>query len=75
MKSFITQLLVMLLNLWHLLISPFFGNRCRFYPSCSEYASEALLKHGLLKGFMLSTKRVFSCNPLCAGGHDPVPEK
>lgn len=73
MNSFLKHLLIFLLSLWHRLSAPLFGARCRFYPPCSEYAIEALKKHGLLKGLMLSTRRVFSCNPLCLGGLDPVP--
>lgn len=73
MNSFLIHLLIFILSIWHKLVSPFFGERCRFYPSCSEYAMEALKKHGLMRGFMLSTRRVFCCNPLHEGGLDPVP--
>ena len=49
------------------------GNRCRFYPSCSAYAVEALQKHGALKGVRLAGWRLLRCHPWCDGGHDPVP--
>jgi putative membrane protein insertion efficiency factor len=54
-------------------ISPLLGQRCRFYPSCSEYAMEAIRRHGHLKGCVLAAKRLARCHPLCEGGHDPVP--
>ncbi|MFA6548357.1 MAG: membrane protein insertion efficiency factor YidD [Candidatus Margulisiibacteriota bacterium] len=53
-------------------ISPF-GGRCRFYPSCSAYAREALEKHGLFKALGLTVKRVLRCNQFFPGGYDPVP--
>ena len=56
-------------------ISPLFGPSCRFYPSCSHYAIEALERFGPIKGSWLTTKRLLKCHPLHAGGDDPVPEK
>lgn len=47
---------------------------CRFYPTCSNYAVEAIEKHGAFKGSLLSVYRILRCNPLCKGGYDPVPE-
>ena len=55
-------------------ISPLLGQRCRFWPSCSQYAIEALRLHGPFKGSVLAVKRLGRCNPLCKGGIDPVPE-
>jgi len=55
------------------IISPFLPDACRFYPTCSEYAAEAITKHGVLKGVLLSVWRVLRCNPYCKGGYDPVP--
>lgn len=52
-------------------IFPFLG--CRFHPSCSQYAIQAISKYGTLKGGYLSIKRIFRCNPFSRGGHDPVP--
>lgn len=48
---------------------------CRFQPSCSQYAREALLTHGLVRGSLLSAWRILRCNPLCPGGEDPVPPR
>lgn len=53
-------------------VSPFLGNRCRFYPSCSHYAEEALMRKGLLKGALLTVARLIKCSPFHPGGFDPV---
>ena len=73
MKINAVTLPVLLIKLYKLLISPVLPNACRFYPTCSQYAIEALTKHGLLKGGFLSIKRILRCHPLCDGGYDPVP--
>jgi len=52
-------------------IFPFWG--CKFYPSCSEYTSQAITKYGVFKGSWLGLKRIIRCNPFSCGGHDPVP--
>ncbi|MDD2988093.1 MAG: membrane protein insertion efficiency factor YidD [Zoogloea sp.] len=54
-------------------ISPMLGRNCRFVPSCSEYALEAVERHGALKGSWLAARRVCRCHPFSAGGYDPVP--
>lgn len=62
-----------LLRLYQILISPLIPSACRFYPTCSEYAREAVLKHGVLKGSWLAFKRLIRCRPFGPGGFDPVP--
>ncbi len=67
------RLLAWLLRGYQRVISPLFPARCRFYPSCSEYARQALLKHGALRGGWLTLNRLLKCGPWHPGGHDPVP--
>ena len=59
---------------YQLLASPVLGSNCRFHPSCSDYARQALRRHGLLRGLGLALWRIARCNPWNAGGFDPVPE-
>lgn len=66
-------LLLILVRAYQLGISPFLGQNCRFYPSCSSYAAEAIERHGALKGGFLATRRLCKCHPWHAGGLDPVP--
>ncbi len=61
-------------KIYKLLVSPLFGNACRFHPYCSDYALEAIEKHGWIKGGKLTVKRVVRCQPYSRGGLDPVPE-
>ncbi len=58
---------------YQLIVSPWFGDCCRFYPSCSAYAHDAVGRHGAVKGSLLAVGRVCRCHPLNAGGYDPVP--
>lgn len=58
---------------YQLVLSPWLGQQCRFYPSCSHYAQQAILTHGVIKGFYLTTRRLLRCHPWCEGGVDPVP--
>ena len=62
-----------LIRAYQLTISPLLGARCRFYPSCSHYALEAIECHGIWRGGWLTVRRVARCHPLCEGGYDPVP--
>jgi putative membrane protein insertion efficiency factor len=66
-------LLLALIRIYKYMISPFLGSRCRFFPSCSEYALEAVDKYGAFKGACLGLKRIFRCHPWNTGGFDPVP--
>ena len=69
------HLMVGLIRLYQLLLSPLLGPRCRFHPSCSHYAVEAIQRHGPVKGGYLSLRRVARCHPLNPGGYDPVPDR
>ncbi len=60
--------------LYRLLLSPFLGGRCRFYPSCSVYAGESYKRHGAVWGTLFSARRLSRCHPFHPGGIDPVPE-
>jgi putative membrane protein insertion efficiency factor len=65
--------LKILIRAYQLLLSPLLGPRCRFYPSCSHYALEAIDGHGALRGIWLTIKRISRCHPWHEGGFDPVP--
>ncbi|WP_030483638.1 membrane protein insertion efficiency factor YidD [Nocardioides aequoreus] len=69
------HVLVLLLKGYRLLISPLYGQVCRFHPSCSAYALEAVQTHGSLKGSWLAVRRLSHCHPWNYGGYDPVPPK
>ena len=73
MKSLLVAALVWLIRAYQVAISPMLGNRCRFFPSCSDYTMEALQTHGVLKGIWLGLRRVSRCHPWHPGGYDPVP--
>ncbi|MCE5201320.1 MAG: membrane protein insertion efficiency factor YidD [Synergistaceae bacterium] len=73
--SFITKIAVFFIRFYQAAISPLLGGgKCRFYPSCSEYAVEALEKHGFFYGSLLGLYRICRCGPWDPGGFDPVPE-
>lgn len=65
--------LIGLLKLYRLVISPLYGNVCRYYPSCSAYALRAVEVHGAIKGSWLAGRRLLRCHPWTPGGYDPVP--
>jgi uncharacterized protein len=67
------QLVILILKTYKKFISPVLPPSCRFYPTCSEYAVEAVSRFGVIKGGLLSVKRLLRCNPYCRGGFDPVP--
>ncbi|NOZ86386.1 MAG: membrane protein insertion efficiency factor YidD [Deltaproteobacteria bacterium] len=69
------MVLVFIIDIYQFFLSPFIGRQCRFYPTCSNYAREAILIHGAIRGAVLAIWRVLRCNPLGAGGYDPVPFK
>lgn len=73
MTRTVVILLQWLIRAYRLAVSPLLGNRCRFFPSCSEYAHEALEKHGLVRGTWLGMRRISRCHPWHPGGYDPVP--
>ena len=68
-------LLIKLIRFYQITLSVFVGQHCRFTPTCSNYAIEAIKNHGLAKGVALSTKRVCKCHPWSEGGVDEVPKK
>jgi hypothetical protein len=70
---FVKAILLLLLRGYKRWLSPLLGARCRFHPSCSAYAMEAIERHGSARGSWLAVQRVARCHPLHPGGHDPVP--
>ena len=68
-----TLVFILPIKIYQLVISPILPTSCRYSPSCSVYAIEAIKKYGPLKGIWLSTKRIISCNPWGGSGYDPVP--
>ena len=69
------RLLIGLVKAYRLLLSPWLGQACRFEPTCSAYAIEALERHGAAAGSYLTLRRLVRCQPWCQGGHDPVPPR
>jgi putative membrane protein insertion efficiency factor len=68
-----SRLLILLVRAYQLSFAALLGGQCRFTPSCSAYAIEALSRHGAGRGTALAARRVLRCSPFCAGGYDPVP--
>ena len=67
------QIAILLIRFYQKCISPLFPPHCRFYPTCSQYALEAVEKYGFFKGGFLALKRILKCHPYHKGGYDPVP--
>ena len=74
MKNLLSKFFCSLIRAYQICISPLHPACCRFTPTCSQYAMEAIKKYGPGKGLVLSVKRILRCNPYCKGGYDPVPE-
>ena len=72
-KKVIIKPILWLLSLYRLMISPWFGQACRFNPSCSQYTEQAITQHGIVKGGYLSMIRIVKCHPWGGSGEDPVP--
>ena len=69
----LARILILIIKAYQYLLSPWVGNQCRFSPTCSHYACEALRKHGALRGSWMTLRRLLRCHPWHTGGHDPVP--
>ena len=67
------KILVLLIKIYQIVLSPFVGKQCRFYPSCSNYAIDALRTHGMYCGIKLIFQRLIRCRPFGESGYDPVP--
>ena len=74
LSKFLEKILCLIIRFYQICISPLFPGKCRFTPTCSHYALQAIKKHGPFKGVFLAVKRILRCNPYCEGGYDPVPE-
>lgn len=70
-----SRVLIALIKAYQFAISPMLGPRCKYYPSCSNYAVQALREHGAVRGLGLASWRLLRCNPLSNGGYDPVPPR
>ncbi|MFT4796657.1 MAG: putative membrane protein insertion efficiency factor [Candidatus Azotimanducaceae bacterium] len=73
-KQMFSRALIIIVRLYQLTLSAVLGNRCRFYPSCSQYTVEAIQRFGPVKGVGLGSRRILRCQPFCEGGFDPVPD-
>jgi putative membrane protein insertion efficiency factor len=71
--SVAARLLLVLVDAYRVTLSPLLGGFCRFVPSCSAYAEEAIARHGAIQGARLATRRLLRCQPFHPGGYDPVP--
>jgi putative membrane protein insertion efficiency factor len=71
--AWVARLLLLLVEAYRVALSPLLGGHCRYWPSCSAYAEEAIRRHGARRGSALAVRRVLRCHPFRAGGFDPVP--
>jgi putative membrane protein insertion efficiency factor len=69
------RVLMGLVQVYRYALRPVLGNRCRYLPTCSEYALEALQRHGAARGSLMGARRLLRCHPFCDGGYDPVPHR
>lgn len=70
-----SKVLIALIRVYQYALSPMFGQRCKYYPSCSSYAVDALREYGALRGTGMACWRILRCNPFSHGGYDPVPPR
>jgi uncharacterized protein len=75
LRSLARSAAILPIRLYQWLLSPLFGQRCRYYPSCSEYAAQAIRRFGILRGLVLACWRLLRCNPWSHGGFDPVEDQ
>lgn len=73
MKKIIRKIFILPIRFYQLCISPLFPPCCRFTPTCSQYALEAIMRHGVIKGSWLALRRILRCHPWGGSGYDPVP--
>jgi uncharacterized protein len=73
-SEFVTAVAVGVIRAYQYLVSPWLGGNCRYAPTCSEYAAEAMRQYGPIRGGWMALKRILRCNPWAAAGYDPVPD-
>jgi len=73
MANLVRKIFVLPIRFYQRFLSPFLPKRCRFYPSCSQYALEAILRYGIFRGSFLALRRLLRCGPWHPGGYDPLP--
>ena len=71
--GFLAKSLLIFITLYRKLLSPFLVSRCRYLPTCSQYAAEAIVKYGAIRGMVMGLKRILKCHPFGGSGYDPVP--
>jgi hypothetical protein len=71
--NIMARILMWMIRAYQVILSPLFGQQCRFYPTCSQYALEAINRHGAIVGSYYTIRRLMRCHPWHAGGHDPIP--